>query len=49
MTSHVPNDIDVNLQLNIFATEDIGDTPSSPCFVNAMPRAIKNRLITNSV
>ena len=30
-----------------FATDDIGDTPSSPCFVKATPRAEKNRLIIN--
>ena len=30
-----------NRQLSTFATEEIGDTPSSPCLVNATPNAEK--------
>jgi len=29
--------------LTTFATEEIGETPSSPCFVRATPIPIKNR------
>ena len=38
-----------NLILRIFATEEIGETPSSPCFVKATPTAEINRLIINSI
>ena len=30
------------------ATEEIGDTPNSPCLVNATPRAAKKRLMMNN-
>lgn len=48
MISHVPKDNEENLKLIIFATDEIGDTPNSPCFVNATPKAAKNRLIINN-
>ena len=35
----------VNLQLRIFATDEIGETPSSAYFVNATPSPIKKLLI----
>lgn len=35
--------------LSTFGTDDIGDTPSPPLFVNATPSAEKNRLIIKSM
>lgn len=34
--------------LSTFATEEIGETPSSPFLVMATPSALKNKLIMNS-
>ena len=48
MISQVPRLNAVNLQLITFATDDIGDTPSSPCFVNATPTPAKNNPAINS-
>lgn len=45
ITSHVPSDMAVNLQLITLATDEIGETPSSPCFVNATPNAEKINLL----
>lgn len=42
IVSHVPKDRNVNFMLTIFATEEIGETPSSPCLVSATPIPIKN-------
>ena len=45
--SHTPSEKPPFVQLSTFATDEIGDTPSSPCFVKATPSAEKNRLIIN--
>lgn len=46
--SHVPKEIKVNFMLTTFAIEEIGETPSSACFVKATPTPQKNRLIMNN-
>ena len=38
-----------NFMLITFASDEMGETPSSACFVNAIPTPQKNRLITNSI
>lgn len=38
-----------NYILITFASDEIGETPSSACFVIAMPTPQKNRLITNNI
>jgi hypothetical protein len=48
MTSHVPSDKNEYLQLKTLATEEIGETPSSPCLVKATPIAAKNNPIINN-
>ena len=47
--SQFPKDKNENLMLKTFATDEIGDTPSSPLFVTATPSAEKNRLIINKM
>ena len=47
MVSQVPNDRCGNLMLTTFATEEIGEIPSSPFFVSAIPAPIKNSEIIN--
>ena len=49
MISQVPNEKVLNLQLSTLATDDIGDTPSSPYFVYATPIAAKNSPKTNKI
>ena len=45
----MPSDILGNLQFKTFATDDTGDTPNSPCLVNATPSPEKKRLIMNNM
>lgn len=47
--SHVPREKEIYLQLSTLATDEMGDTPSSPCFVTATPKAAKNKLIINKI
>ena len=47
--SHVPRERNVNLQLRILATEEIGDTPSPACLEKATPIAEKNKPIINKI
>ena len=49
ITDRIPGERSVYLQLNTLATDEIDDTPSSPCFVTAMPTAAKNKLIANKI
>lgn len=37
----------MNRVIITFTTDEIGDTPNSPCFVNATPKAEKDFFITH--
>ena len=47
--SQAPRESESMRLLKTFGTEDIGDTPSSPCFVIATPNAAKYKLMINNV
>ena len=47
--SHVPNEMKSNLMLITLATAETVDTPSSACFVKAMPNPIKNNQNINNI
>ena len=46
--SQFPIDKNSNFKLIIFAADEIGVTPSSPCFANATPRPDTNKLTIKS-
>ena len=47
--SQFPNVSAVSFKLKMFATDEIGDTPNSPFWVIATPKAAINKLMTNSI
>ncbi len=46
--SQLPIEILVNLKFSTFATEEIGDTPSSALFAKATPKPLTNKLAMKS-